>query len=204
MAADQLQAAQSLIISIRNLATDDSYKAIAGIVDEISLLKKQLGSKDQEANDLRAKIGNLEKSHLTRLQDELELFRTQHNKLEVEKTDLSKTIGVHETTIDERDGTITKLKQALASSHAQFERAKKSLEDEKTKLSTSGKEITRLQKSWKSKETEVESLKESLSKLQDIEKKNNYLTEKLQENTTKLREFEGFGVNLHVEEEVVW
>jgi chromosome segregation ATPase len=160
-------------------------------------------------------MNSLEKKHQNRLQDDLELFRKQQNKLEVEKTKLSENVAVHIATIQEEDDATTKLKQALGKLQAQLDTARNSLDEEKKKAVHSNTATTQLEQSLKAKDTEVDKLKESLSnrktkvskfrsQVQDIQKENTSPKEKLQAKTERLGEFGGFGVNLHKEDEEIW
>lgn len=91
--ASPVQAMETLIMAVRELASDDSYKKIASMFDEVQLLKQQIASKDNELHQLKAN-----------LQTNLELYRTTHNKLVDEKAALSKNISALGTTLQEKRG----------------------------------------------------------------------------------------------------
>src|SRR5690242_3158696 len=98
MAADITHAFETLLANIRILALDDSYKTIAGMFDEAPRLKDLIESKDIELSNLRNEITGLKSRHENRLQKDLELYRTQRNKLEEEKAALAGTISTLEAT----------------------------------------------------------------------------------------------------------
>jgi len=211
MTANPLQIVEALVTAVRTLTSDENYKAVAGIYEEIPLLKGQIDSKDTELRRLRNEIDGLKSTHEARRREELELYRAQHNRLDEEKTKLSKDISILTTTIQERDNAIAGLDRKQKSLQGQLDLAKKLSHDEMKKVTAANTEITKLQQSLKVKDSDIDKLKEDLSsektqvsntakQLQALRKENTSLREDLR----RLSEIEGFAKELHEEDEDIW
>ena len=209
------QAVEALVTTVRNLASDDSYKAIANMFDEIPRLRSQIESKSKEADAFEGEITRLKKRHESRLQEDVELYRTQQNKLEAEKTELSGKISTLTATIKQKDKAIVELKDAKNNVCGHLDQARKSLDEEMKKLTAVNTEITKLQQTLKVREVEIDKQKESLRdekiqvstvmrQLEDVQNANATLREELQWTTARLNEIEGFATNLHKEDEQIW
>ncbi|KAH9213907.1 hypothetical protein DL95DRAFT_409857 [Leptodontidium sp. 2 PMI_412] len=215
MAADLTQAFEVLITNIRSLASDDNYKAIAGVFDEIPRLQGRIQSKDIELGNLSNKITELKSRHKNRLQEDLELYRTQHNKLEGDKAKLTEKISTLEATIQERDAALaehTRTKDAL---QGQLDQITALLGAEKDKVTAANEGITELQQSLKDRGLEIDNLKDSLhnEETQNSEAKGMVqalrdeiasLKGNLQSSTTRLDEMESFAPKLQEVDETVW
>lgn len=93
MSAESLQNLEALVTNVRKLASDDSYKAIANILDEIPQLKTQIKSKDAALDHLKAEINSLKTTHANHVQKSLDTYCTHRGKLKGEKDQLSREIS---------------------------------------------------------------------------------------------------------------
>jgi chromosome segregation ATPase len=209
------QVVEAFVTAVRNLTSDDSYKAVEGVFEEIPRLKGQIESKDTELGHVRKEAGGIKTKYETRLQDELELYRTRHNKLEEEKDKLAANISTHTATIQQRDKTVAELNRVQDELKRQLGLLKKSLGEEAKKVTNANAEITELQQSLKAKDAEVDKLKDSLRnekskvsdtehQLRDLGGKNIFLQQDLRAKTTKLKELEGFTTELHEGDDGIW
>ena len=98
-----MQSLEALVTNVRKLASDDSYKAIANILDEIPQLKTQIKFKDAELDHLKAETDSLKTTHANRVQENLEIYCTQRSKLEREKDQLLREISTLTVNIEQRD-----------------------------------------------------------------------------------------------------
>jgi chromosome segregation ATPase len=215
MSADTLQVVEAFVTTVRNLTSDDNYKAIASVFDEVPLLKERNKSKDTELDRLREEIDGLKTMHENRRQEELELYRTQYNKLEKEKTKLSGEISTLTGTIQQKDDAVAELNRTHDRLRGQLDQVKKSLNDEQKKVTAANTEITELQQSLKVKDAEIDKLKESLrnektqvsnteTQLHVLQKENTSLQQNLQSRMTRLSEVEGFATKLREVDEAIW
>jgi chromosome segregation ATPase len=215
MSADPLQIVEALVTTVRNLTSDDNYKAVASVFDEIPLLKGQVKSKDTELDRLRREINDLKTAHGNRLGEELALYCTQRSKLEEEKTKLSGEISTLNRNIQQSDATIAELNRTQDGLRGQLGQVKKSLDKEKERVVTANTSITELQQGLKAKDTEIDELKESLrnekaqvskteSQLHDLQEENTSLRQDLLSRTTRLSEVEGFATKLDEIDEATW
>lgn len=215
MAADLTQAFEFLITNIRSLASDDNYKAIADVFDEIPRLQGRIQSKDIELGNLSNKITELKSRHKNRLQEDLELYRTQHNKLEGDKAKLTEKISTLEATIQERDAALAEHTRTQDALQGQLDRITALLGAEKDKVTAANEGITELQQSLKDRGLEIDNLKDSLHKeeTQNSEAKSMVqalrdeiasLKGNLQSSTTRLNEIESFAPTLQEGDEAVW
>jgi chromosome segregation ATPase len=177
---------EALVTNVRSLASEDGYKAIAGVFDEIPKLNIQIKSQDAELDRLRVKIKSLETTHENRVQEDLEIYCTQRNKLEEEKAQLSRDISTLTTKIQERDVAAIENQRIQDALRGQLDLAKKSLDKEKKKVVAANAATTKLQESLKGKDTGIDKLKGSLhnekvqvskvkSQLQDCSRENTVL-----------------------------
>lgn len=209
-----VHAMETLITTVRTLASEKSYKEIASIFDEIPSLKEQIASKDSELENLRTEIAKLKATHENVLDTNLELYRTKHNKLDEEKVALSKDTSSLKATIRQRDDTLAELGRTQKGLQWQLDQAKESFGDAKKRVEAANKEVITLEQNLKTKDTEINELKERLGKqenqalktesqLKEVEKENASLKQKLQTNTARVAELEGFATKLHEEDEEV-
>jgi chromosome segregation ATPase len=215
MTASHMQVVEALVTNVRNLASDDGYKAIASVFDEIPPLKAQIKSKDAELDRLRVKITSLETTHENRVQENLEIYCTQRNKLEEEKAQFSREISTLTANVQQRDVAAKENHQTQDALRGQLDLARKSLDEEKKKVMAANAAITKLQEGLKGKDTGIDKLKEGLqneraqvskvkSQLQDLLREKTSLLQELQFCTTRLSEIEGFTTKLREEDEAVW
>lgn len=215
MPASSVQNLEALVINVRKLASDDSYKAIANILDEIPQLKAQIQSKDAELDHLKAEINSLKTTHANRVQENLDIYCTQRGKLEGEKDHLSREISTLTANIEQRDVAAAEHHQLQKELRGQLDLANKSVKEEKKKLVAANADIKKLREDLKGKDTGIEKLKESLhnqmgqvtkvkSQLENLLKQKTSLQQELQLSTAKLSEIEGFTTNLHDEEDAMW
>ena len=215
MTASPTQAVEALVTNVRDLASDDGFKAIACVFDEIPPLKAQIKSKDAELDCLRAKITILETAHKNRVQEDLEIYCTQRSKLKEEKIQFSKEISTLKADIQQRDIAATEDHRTQDTLREQLDLAKKALDEEKKKVETENAAIKKLCESLKGRDTEIDKLKESLnnekaqvskakSQLQEIMKEKTSLQQELKSCSTRLSEIEGFTTKLHEEDEAAW
>jgi chromosome segregation ATPase len=215
MTASPMQAVEALVTNVRNLASNDGYKAIASVFDEIPQLNAQIESQDAELNRLRVNIKALETTHESRIQEDLEIYCKQRNKLEEEKGQLSKDISTLTTKVQQRDAAAIENQRIQDTLRGQLDLAKKSLDEEKKKVIAANAATTRLQESLRGKDTGIDKLKETLqnekvqvakvkSQLQDLLKEKSALQKECQSCMTKLSEIEQFTTKLHEEDEEVW
>lgn len=215
MTASPMQAVEALVISVRNLASTDSYKTIASVFEEIPQSAAQIKSQDAELNRLRVNIKTLEITHASRIEGNLEIYCKQRNKFEEEKAQFSKDISTLTTKVQQRDVAATENQRIQDTIRAQLELAKKSLDEEKKKVVAANAAMAKLQESLRGKDTGIDKLKESLhnervqlvkvkSQLQDQLKEKSALQQERQSYMTKLSEIERFTTKLHEENEAVW
>ncbi|TVY40184.1 hypothetical protein LOCC1_G005539 [Lachnellula occidentalis] len=215
MAVDLTHAFEMLLTNIRNLTSDDSFKTIVGVFDETPRLKGLIESKDNELRDLKGEISELKTRHENRLQENLELYRTQQNKLEEEKAALARTISTAEATIQAKDAASAEHTRTQDSIQAELSQVAKLLDAEKKKLAAANTDITKLQQSIKGRDIGLDKLKECLkaekalnSKTKSVEKvlktEITTLQGNLQLSATKLDEIEGFTTELKEVDEAVW
>ncbi|CZR66098.1 uncharacterized protein PAC_15999 [Phialocephala subalpina] len=216
MAADPTQALEALVTNIRNLVLDDSYKTIAGVFDEIPRLNGLIESKDIELSNLVNEITELKSRHKDRLQEDLELYRTQQNKLEEEKVSLTGTISTLEATIQEKDDASAVHIRTQDALQEQLDQVTKLLDAEKEKVATANADTTNLLQSIKGKDLEIDNLKDSLQKEKTQNSKDKSIVENLsdkiaslqtdlQSSTTRLDEIESFTTKLEEEvDDTVW
>ena len=215
MAADLTQAVGTLLTNIRNLASDDSYKIITGVFNDIPKLKGLIESKDTELGNLKTEITELESRYESRLQENLELYRTQQNKLEEEKVKFAGTISALETTIQQKDAALSEHARTRNVLRGQLDQVTKLLGAEKDKVAAVNADITKLEQSIKGKDAGIDNLKDSLrnekaqnskakSMIQDLRKEMASLKGDLQLSTTRLDEIEGFTTKLQEVDETVW
>lgn len=204
MSADPFQIVAALVTAVQNLTSDDNYKKIAGIFDEIPLLKEQIASKDTELDSLR--------NDITR---NLEVYRTQYNKLEDDNIKLSEKISTLEAEIKEKTVTTAKHDEAQNELRRQLDEVKDLLAKEKENVTKANEEITNLQQNLKSKDTDMDGLKESLNdsktqgsdsvgQLKQLQKEYSSVQKTLESKTTRLNEFEGFLKNLGQVDDQIW
>jgi chromosome segregation ATPase len=207
--------AEALLTAVRTLTSDNGYKAIVSLTEEIPPLKRQIESKTKEADGLRAEIVSLKARHQERLQEDLELYRAQHNKVEGENSELSGNISTLERTIREKDRAIAELSRTVKNLQSQLEQSRKSLDKEREKVTTANGEITKLQQGQKDKDIDIEKLKEALrkeqikvssaeGKSQDAQTETDSLRQKLKLTTARLSEIEGYTTELREQGEEVW
>lgn len=215
MAADLTQAFEALITNIRNLASDDSYKAIAGVFDNVPRLEGLVESKDIELGNLRNEIIELKSRQEDRIQEDLERYRMQRNNLEEEKAALAGIISTLEATIKQKDVASTEHTRTQTALQGQLDEVTKFLGAEKDKVAATNKDITKLQQSMKGKDLKIYNLKNSLQNenaqnakaktiIQDLGEKIASLEGDLQSSTTKLDEIESFTTKLQEGHETVW
>ena len=125
---------EALVTNVRKLASDDSYKAIANILDETPRLKTQIKTKDDELNHLKEEINSLKTTHANRVQENLDTYCTQRSRLEGEKAQLSKEISTLTATIGQKDVAAAERHRLQNELRVQLGIANKSLEEEKKKL----------------------------------------------------------------------
>jgi len=213
--ADLTHAFETLLTNIRNLALDDSYKTIAGVFDEIPRLNALIESKDTELSTLKHEITELKGRHEHRLQEDLELYRTQRNKLEEEKLTLAGTISTLEATITKNDAASAEHTRTQNVLQGQLDHATALLGTERGKIAALNMEITELQHNIKGKDVGIDKLKECLknektqnskssSMVQDLKKEIASLQENLHSCTTKLDEIDSFTTNLEELDDTVW
>ncbi|RDL40630.1 uncharacterized protein BP5553_00609 [Venustampulla echinocandica] len=188
---------QTLVTSVRQLASDDSYKAIESIFNEIPALKEQLESKDTELKKLNQEITST-----------VEVFCAQRNTFEVIKTKLKTENSAHVDSIKEKDAAATQHHQAQDELRKRLDRVKKSLDEEKTKVVNANNEITELQKNLNGRGIYLDKLKKKVSdeeakvskvkgELKDIQEEKKSLEEELKSCSKKLGDIEGFTTKLH-------
>ncbi len=215
MTASPMQVVEALVTNVRNLASDDGYKAIASVFDEIPPLKAQIKSQDAEVDRLRVKIKSLETTHENRVQENLEIYCKQRSKLEDEKAQFSRDISTLTAKIQQRDVATIENNRSLDALRGQLDLAKKSLDEEKKKVVAANAATTKLEESLRGKDAEIDKLKEGLrnekaqvsnvkSQFQDLLREKTSLQRELQSCTTRLSEIEGFITKLHEEDEAVW
>ena len=215
MPADSMQILEALVTNVRHLASDDSYKTIANVFDEIPQLKTQIKSKDAELDHLTAEVKSLKTTYANRVQENLDIYCIQRGKLVGEKDQLSREISTLAASIKQRDVAAAEHHRMQDDLQGQLDLAKKSLDGEKRKLVAANIEITKLQQDVKGRDTGIDKLKEGLhnekaqvskvkSQLQNILKEKASLQQELQSSRAKLSEIEGFTTKLHEEEEAVW
>jgi chromosome segregation ATPase len=214
MPGDQ-QVVEAFITALRSLASDDNYKAIASVFDEVPLLKGQVEYKNAELDTIGEEIARLKTRHKDRIQEDLELYRTQRNKLEEAKAKLERDVTAQKSVVKEGDNAIAKLNQRQKTMQGELDLAKKSIDEEKKKVENANTGIIELQQTLKSKNTEINKLKEELRKggvkvsnvedqLQAVQKENVSLKQTLQLNKARLQELEGFATKLHDEDDEIW
>ena len=198
------------------MASDDGYKAIASLFDEIPKLNAEIQSQKTELDHLTVKIKSLEATHKQSVQETLEIYCTQRNKLQEEKAQLSKDISTLTTKIQQRDVAATENQRIQDALRGRLDLAKKSLDEEKEKVVGANAAITKLQGSLKGKDLEIDNLKESLhiekvqasqvkSQLQDRLTENTALKQQLHSRIARLNEIERFTMKLREEDDVtVW
>ena len=215
MSAGSTQILQGFVTNVRKLASDDSYKAIADIVDEIPQLKTHIKSKDSELDNLKAEINSLKATHANRIQENLDTYCTQHRKLEGEKDQLSREISTLTANLKQRDIAAAERRQVQDDLKGQLDLANKSLEKEKRNSVAASTETTKLRQDLKGKDIEIEKLKERLrneraqvskvmSQLQNLSDEKTSLQQELQSSMVSLSEIDGFRTKLHEEEEALW
>jgi chromosome segregation ATPase len=206
------QAVEAFITSVRAIASEDNYKDITTIFNEIPTLKEQIATTETQLEDLQTEITKLKTTHEDTLESNLELYRTTHNKLIDEKTALSQTAAALEAIIESKDATLAQLNSTKEELQAQLEQAKSSLNDEQQKVIAADSEIVALQQSLDAKNTEIHELKEKLSKQEDhvartecilegIQKDNASLEQKFRTSVARVAELEGFSVELNDDDE---
>jgi chromosome segregation ATPase len=215
MTASPMQAVEALVTNVRNLASNDGYKAIANVFNEIPQLNAQIKSQDAELNRLRVNIKRLETTHESRVQEDLEIYCKQRNKLEEEKAQFSKDISTLTAKVQQSDVAATENQRNQNTLRGQLDLAKKSLDEGKKKVVAANAAISKLQESLRGKDTGIGKLKESLhnekvqvakvkSQLEDHLREKSALQQDLQSCMTKLSEIERFTTKLHEEDEAVW
>lgn len=215
MPAASIQLLEALVTNVRNLASDDSYKEVANVLDEIPQLKTQIKSKDAELDHLRADVNSLKTTHANSIQENLDLYCTQRGKLKGRNDQLLGEISTLTATIKQRDAAAAEYHRTQDELQGELDLAKKSLDEERKKLVAANTEITKLQLDLKGKDTGIDKLKEGLhnekaqasivkSQLQNLLKEKTSLQQELQSTTIKLSEIEGFAAKLHEEDEAVW
>lgn len=215
MAADLTQALEVLVTNIRNLASDDSYKTIAGVFDEIPRLEGLVESKDIELGNLRNEITELKSRHEKRIQEDLELYRTQRNKLEEEKTTLTGTISTLEAIIQQKDAASAEHTRTQDALQKQLDQITALLGAEKDTVTAANEDITKLQQSIKEKDLGIDNLKDRLHNeetqnseakgmVQDLRDEIASLKGDLLSSTTRLNKIESFTTRLQEGHETVW
>jgi chromosome segregation ATPase len=215
MTASSLQAVEALVTNVRNLASNDGYKAIASVVNEIPQLNAQIKSKDTELNRLRGNIKSAETTYESRVQEHLEIYCKQRNKLQEEKAQSSKDILTLRAIVEQRDVAAIENQRIQDTLREQLDLAKKSLDEEKKKVVAANAAITKLQEILQEKDTGIDKLKETLhnekvqvaqvkSQLQNHLREKSAVQQEWQSCMTKLGEIERFTTKLHEEDEQVW
>jgi chromosome segregation ATPase len=178
-------------------------------------LNAQIKSQDAELDRLRVNIKRLETTHENRVQENLEIYCTQRNKLEEEKALVLRDISTLTTKIQQRDVAAIENQRIQDTLRGQLDLAKKSLDEEKKQVVAANVAIKKLQESLRGKDAGIDKLKESLhnekvqvsqikSQLHDHSKEKTALQLELQSCMTKLSEIERFTTKLHEEDETVW
>lgn len=101
MAANPSQVVEVFIAVVRSLASDDNYKTIAGLFDEIPRLKEQIKCEGVELSHVNRDALASSPSMRGRIEQELELYRTQRNRQEEEKAKLPGDTFILTATIKE-------------------------------------------------------------------------------------------------------
>ncbi|TVY36883.1 hypothetical protein LSUB1_G006895 [Lachnellula subtilissima] len=215
MSTDPIQVIEALVTSVRTLASDESYKSLASVLDEVPKLKAQIISKDTELDRLRTNVATEKAAYESRTCENLETYCKQRDVSEKDKAQLDQKISILTADMKQRDVAIVEFRRTQDELQRQLDLAKKSLEDEKKKMVASNTAITKLQQSLKGKDTGIDKLKESLqnersqvlkvkSQLQDLVKQKSSFQKELKSCTTRIGELEGFTVKLHTGDEAVW
>ncbi|CZR56357.1 uncharacterized protein PAC_06245 [Phialocephala subalpina] len=199
MAADLTQAFEALITNIRNLASDDSYKAIEGVFDKVPRLEGLIESKDIELGNLRNEIIELKSRQEDRIQEDLERYRKQRNNLEEEKAALAGIISTLEATIKQKDVASTEHTRTQTALQGQLDEVTKFLGAEKDKVAAANEDITKLHL-----QNENTQNAEAKTTIQDLREKIASLEGDLQSSTTRLDEIESFTTKLQEGHETVW
>ena len=215
MAPELTKSLESLFTSIRNLSSDDNYKIVACVFDELPILKEEVKLKDQKVAKLSNEITGLRNQHENRLQENLELYRRQYNELEKANATLIGRITSLEGTVKERDvasGEHTRTQNAL---QAKLEQISKQLNAEKEKVVVANAEISKLQATIRGKDVGLENLKDSVrseknrnattnAQVQGLKDQIKSLEGTLHSSATRLKEIEGFTTKLQDIDEAVW
>ena len=98
-----MQILEALVTNVRHLASDDSYKTIVNVFDEIPQLKIQIKSKDAEVDHLTTEVKSLKTTYANRIQENLDIYCIQRGKLEGEKDQLLGEISTLAASIKQRD-----------------------------------------------------------------------------------------------------
>ena len=98
-----MQILKALVTNVRHLASDDSYKTITNVFDEIPQLKTQIKFKDAKLNHLRAEVNSLKTTYANCVQENLNIYCIQCGKLEGEKDQLLREISTLTASIKQRD-----------------------------------------------------------------------------------------------------
>ncbi|RFU35489.1 hypothetical protein B7463_g853, partial [Scytalidium lignicola] len=154
--------AEAFLKAAHTFTSDNGYKLIESLVEESMLLKMQLGSKTKETDDLRAEIISLKTRYEDRLQENLEIYRRQRNRLARENVALEKDIITLNTVIYEKDATTTKLNQILDGISTQLDHFGQWLDQEKEKLRITNMSMETLQQLLTDKDMGIESLEQEL------------------------------------------
>lgn len=210
-----VQVVEALMTNIRTLASDDSYKSLASLFDEIPQLKAQLKSKDVEISNFKAQIQALNSTHEAHLRQDLATYFAERQAFEEQKTKLDNKISNFVEENKKRDANAAEHHLTLEKLKEQLQLNKKKLQEEEGKVKVANAEITKLNQSIKSRDNGLDKMKESLrtersqaaeakTHLRNLSDAKASLEKECRSNNERLGEVDRFTVKLIDEDEAMW